>query len=329
MKPVILLLSLIFSTLLLTAQPYYLSVSDGPFVNLTDTISLNQGQVWDDPTFTIPIGFDFSYFGESYDTMYLDEGVGGLLLFTDADTGIIPLLMAYGADIIDRGYSAGISESPISYKTEGNPGSRILKLEWRNVGYYGDIIDNGKSVDFTNIQLWLYEGSNDIEIRFGPTLVSQPILAYEDEPGPTIILVPEYDIDNDSLLSDALWLDGPVDSPMIVFSTAVDSFYTLNGTIPDARIYRFSTSPPSATTTLLNHKELLMSPNPTAGSLRLTFLGEEPAEAHIRIFDPHGRLVMNQAFSPTIPVSHLAPGYYQVQVETPAGMYVKKLLVQR
>jgi hypothetical protein len=61
------------------------------------------------------------------DTVYFGMGLGGLVSSAIdttfvADYAIIP----FEADLIDRGELTGISQSPISYKLEGNAGSRIV-----------------------------------------------------------------------------------------------------------------------------------------------------------------------------------------------------------
>ena len=78
------------------------------------------------------------------------------------------MIIPYGADIADRGYNTPISESDVFYKLTGEPGSRIFKLEWKNVGFYREIAEQGTANNYTNFQLWIYEGSSDIEVRFGP-----------------------------------------------------------------------------------------------------------------------------------------------------------------
>ena len=76
----------------------------------------------------------------------------------------------YGVNLVDRASDTvkwdGMTDSlsPVSYQLGGVPGSRILKVEWKNAGFHMDIAADNKSVDFVNLQIWLYEESNDIEL---------------------------------------------------------------------------------------------------------------------------------------------------------------------
>jgi hypothetical protein len=74
-------------------------------------------------------------------------------------------------DIMDTGNDKIGSQSPILYKTEGNPGSRIFKLEWQNVGYYEEWVNLGTFNNTLSFQVWLYETTNDVEYRFGNNTV--------------------------------------------------------------------------------------------------------------------------------------------------------------
>jgi hypothetical protein len=113
------------------------------------------------------------------DSVYFGMGLGGLVSSVidpnfEADYAILP----FEADLIDRGELTGISQSPISYKMEGNAGSRILKIEWKNAGFVGEIGELGTLNDYVNFQVWLFEGSNDVEMHYGPNMVLNPAISY-------------------------------------------------------------------------------------------------------------------------------------------------------
>jgi hypothetical protein len=81
------------------------------------------------------------------------------------------LLMPVLEDICDVGMSTGTSGSPISYRLDGEPGSQIFKLEWSNVGFYSEYAESNTNFNTFSFQLWLHEGSNIIEYRFGPSAI--------------------------------------------------------------------------------------------------------------------------------------------------------------
>ncbi|MEK6616027.1 MAG: hypothetical protein AABZ32_07945, partial [Bacteroidota bacterium] len=189
------------------AVPYTFSYSMGTYTNLVNPISINAGLTWDDPTFSIPIGFNFTLWNNTISTINTDVfWLGGIL--TPSVSGIQPFL-GYLADITDRASTPtnwdGMpgSLSPISYEVTGTTGNKIFKMEWKNAGFYEDINNNSVSTDYVNLQMWLYEGTNNIEIRFGNSSITQPNLVYAGDPGPAIG-VGMYDYNLDTLVFSCL-----------------------------------------------------------------------------------------------------------------------------
>ena len=74
--------------------------------------------------------------------------------------------------LMDRGRNAGIAKSDIRYATAGTAGSRIFKLEVYNAGFEVEFFDNGELKDSISFQMWLYEGSDIVELRYGSSMVS-------------------------------------------------------------------------------------------------------------------------------------------------------------
>lgn len=213
----------------LASGDYSFSGTTGTYADLTHAISINNGQLWDDPIGSVPIGFTFKLYDLMLDTVYFGMGLGGLVssaidINFEADYAILP----FEADLIDRGELTGISQSPISYKMEGNTGSRILKIEWKNAGFVGEIGELGTLNDYVNIQVWLFEGSNDIEMHYGPNMVLNPAISYEGETG-AFVGVSDKDLLNSYLLS------GSPDNPELS-----DTLVNLVGTPANGTIYRFS-----------------------------------------------------------------------------------------
>ena len=161
--------SLLFSSLAIAQEVnYYFEQFSNNYSDLSNSISLNNSNVWDDPEFNIPIDFEFKLFNTPISELTLGGGYGAMLYSLDLEYSLWPIR----ADIIDRGFAEDkegtsidslVSVSPISYKTSGSNGSEILKIEWRNVGFFED----EALTYYMNFQLWMYEGSDMIEIHFG------------------------------------------------------------------------------------------------------------------------------------------------------------------
>jgi len=257
------------------SQSYELSTSTGPYINLTNSTSLNGTAPWDDPEFAIPMGFDFEYFDITINQIYIDDwGFGAGLTSNPNETGTLPALVAYGADIADRAYDDNNqnattgSLSNISYLVEGTAGNRILKIEWNNVGFLSDIVADNISTDFTNFQLWLFEGSNDIEIHFGPNSISNPDESFDGETGSSIALVPAYNFVTDVIEENATFLSGNPSNPTVVFSTVDDNTF-LDGVIPNGTIYKFTRSTLS-TEDFQSVAKLELFPNPSKDAISLS-----------------------------------------------------------
>lgn len=321
-------------TLNIQAQSYTFSVSNGSYSDLVGGISLNNGMTWDDPQFTIPIGFNFQYFDITISHLFIEDfALGGLLTNDTSETGIIPLLIPYGADIIDRGYdfnadsSTTGSLSNISYLIEGAAGNRILKIEWKNVGFYSELGDDNISTDYTNFQLWLYEGTNDIEIHFGPTSVTQPSLSYDGETGTYVTFISEYDIENGVLINDGIILEGNASSPTMKLFSNFDSLTFLNGTIPNGTIYKFSNNNTGIFEFKNSTIDVLIYPNPSNDYFNVVFAKEDIKVDSLSILNTYGKTVKEISYVGNgIDISDLTNGVYFVQINTAKGQSTKKLI---
>ena len=157
---------------------YILTTFSEAYQNLTGATSVNNGEIWDEPEYIIPVAFPFELNGHDI-TQLQFYGSGAKLRSATADTAISALLFPFETDLIDRGAFGNVSLSPISYKVVGDPGDRIEKIEWKNAGSYYEMVDDGTLNMYINFQLWLYEGSNTIEFRFGDSDIDDPERFYE------------------------------------------------------------------------------------------------------------------------------------------------------
>jgi hypothetical protein len=238
MKKSVIVLLFNLWTLCSFGQIYGFSTYNSVYTPLDNPISLNNGVPWVSLDYTVPIGFDFNFFNTSIDTLYFVPDQGSpLLSSSNAEGGVHKLINPYGAVLIDRGYMTSTSLSPVSYQLSGSAPERVLKIEWKNCGFYFDLEDDGQSVDFINYQLWLYESDGKIEVHFGPQKISQPNLAYNYETGPQVSLIPAYYVDLDSISTASQWLDGPATNPAMVV-TGLPVF--MDGDIPVNKVFCFT-----------------------------------------------------------------------------------------
>jgi len=175
------LLSLFIMSTGLFAQEvnYYFEQFTSTYNNLEDPISLSNNIIWDDPEYLLQVDFDFNLLGNSLTQLNFGPGVGGDLFNGDMSYALWPIT----ADIADRAYNGDLDNedelgglSPISYKVIGEEGNHILKIEWNNVGFYED----ESNYYYMNFQLWLYEGSDMIEVHYGLSNVPDNVFAWEE-----------------------------------------------------------------------------------------------------------------------------------------------------
>lgn len=303
-----------------TAQtfPYTFSVQQSTYTPLQNAISWNNGQVWDDIDDSVPLGFGFQFFGQSTETLFHFGEITAYNVF-GLPSMQTPLIISYGADLIDRGFDTGNSLSPISFKTEGTPGSRIFKMEWANAGFWGN--DAG---DFVNTQLWLYEGSNDVEIHFGPVQSTSP--DNFDFGGPLIGFMSNYDFSTD-VFQDLWYLVGPVDNPQIEYVSsdkgADEIEETLDSAPTDGLVYRFSTSSVSTSAPGLQ-QNIRVYPSLVQDAFSIA-TEENPMQTRYALLDALGKTIRNGEVNNTlqrVEMSGLPAGMYYVHVFSPQGSLI-------
>ncbi len=317
--------------------PYSFSIYSGTYLDLTGATSLNNGITWDDPGFSVPVGFTFNYFDTGIDSIFVNSFfLGGTLTVDTSNTGVQPVLFAFDADIIDRGSDTANYEgqagslSPVSYKTEGTAGSRILKIEWKNAGFFSDISDNNISIDYVNFQLWLFEGTDNIEIHFGPNSVTQPALDYDGFSGPMICLMPEFDFVTESPQSNFMLLRGNPVSP-IAADTSDVAFLT--GTIPDGTIYKFSRIYNGIPFSETKDSHFNIYPVPAKNFITIQNTSNTAGRYFLTVKNIQGREVLskNIVFSNTykLDLTGIDNGIYVLTLQNNNEMIVKKIVVQQ
>ena len=327
--PVISIISIISVISIISgyAQTYTFSYTTGnPYTtNLPGATSLNNGMTWDDEEYLIPIGFTFSFFDQSFDSIYISDHARFSL---NGDYRI----NAFFVDFIDRdtingGYDntgpTTNSISPVSYVLDGTPGSRILKIEWNNAGFLFELINSGTLNDFVNVQLWLYEGSNDVEVHIGPNSVISPNSSYNTEEGASIGFI--------TYSNDTIILIGSADSPS---STAQYNDH-ITGTPTSGVIYKFVNNLSGINEEELLIKHLKIYPNPANERINITFDNSESKRIEIKLFDILGRTIyekgytnINSAANLSIDISEFRSGIYFIQVQTDRGILNRKIVVQ-
>jgi len=290
-----LFLPLLLLTATASAQlPYDITVFDQPYAPLSEATALEMDQYdymdgWDDPEFSVQIGFDFDFSGYVIDA--LDQvGVGSLMMGTTIDPKSgLPLLHGFiptNFDLADLGMAGG-EPSIIRWQTSGAPGERVFTMEWANAGLYEEVFADSalKELSHLNVQLRLYESDGVIEYHFGPSSIPTDL----DEPVISGLLL---QFDPFSYDGTVYALDGDESDPTLVLLPSIDDWYYgpyLFSHPADGTVYRFG--PTGAPLEMVEEAEAALRawPNPTSGGVQLDFNG-----AHDwTLTDAVGREVMN------------------------------------
>ena len=324
----LMLLGVYFTYTIQAQVDYELTVFNEPYENLENPTSLNNGAIWDDPIFTVPIGFDFQFGSNTINTLYFTDDALGGILFTNDTIGEA----AFGAfgpvlqDIIDRGFDTGTSQSPLSFQLDGEPGSQILKVEWNNVGFFDEVTFQ----DFMNFQIWLYEEGNVIEYRYGPNEINDPDSSFEGLDGIQLALFPLLTEDGGGPLNqDSYILSGDPQNPELVTLSTQEEFeqaeaISLTGAIPDGTVYRFSSETLSITDEVNNPVDFTIYPNPSNGVFEVQ---SDVIDYKLQVYDVSGQLVMDTDSSiETYDISALSKGVYFVKVQSPTGVDTRRLI---
>ncbi len=333
--PLFLLAILLFVFSKTNAQtfPYLLETETSTYSDLTGATELTSvGDQWDDPSYTVPVGFDFDFYGNSYNEVLI-VGLGSWLAFQDPyTTDSIDFLMPYFDDLADIENISAANQSTISYLTEGLPGEQILKIQWQNCGFYEEIFGpTGSANNTLNFQLWLYEGTNNIEVRFGSSVLPDAATIH-DYGTPVIGIIEGYSDDAETF--DRFWhLSGSATAPTMFNSgVSILSSYSIPGLDSDpaeGQVYRFAT-PPTSIKAPTQDLDLNVYPTVITDEFFVE-VNEEilNKKTQISVVNNLGQVIYNNTITNSkerLDASNFPPGIYYVRINNEDGIGTKKII---
>jgi|SRR6478735_2871389 len=305
---------------------YTFSRSTGTYADLTgSTVVSTAGWTPNSPNFAIPIGFSFVLDGQTFTTLEAD-GFGDLSFSSaTADKAIFP----FDGILVDRSFpSTTATLSPVSYLLTGTAGSRILKIEFKNAGTADPVAGTLFPNDFVNFQVWLYEGSNKIEIRYGTSNLTHATDTFFGELGPSEAIV----TGGSSSTISGYFLQGTAAAPTMTFLNNAATYSGLTTIPANGTIYTFSVSGVSGVSKDLNNASVAVYPNPVTDELRIEGFADAKNKVTVNVYDVMGKVVLTQELNAaaTMPVnvSKLTKGTYFLEIlsgSNRAGKQVIKL----
>jgi hypothetical protein len=217
----------------------------------------------------------------------------------------------------------------VSYVVQGPPGFQICKIEWLNVGFYNDWATNGSYTNTTSFQLWLYENSNVFEYHYGPSNVTNPLVAHMFG-APAAAYVENLN-QNSGFEWDGFWsVSGNTDTPAITSLTPNDILLAqgfpasslLSGEPAEGTVYRFAP-------TFVHVEEHTRStfnvyPNPTNSVLNVFNPSQQSVSA--QILSVEGKIIQVETLTAgrnSIQTNELSPGYYLLRINGSCTSFIK------
>ena len=270
-------------------------------------------QNWDDfDVFTVQLPFSFKYFDQSYSVIYAMGGFDGFV-YDGAGTFGTYEIYTYDNDMKDLSGTATISTL-----VTGTSPNRIMKIQTKDANFN----DDDTEADYANVQLWLYETSNIIEIHYGPSSILNTNTFPSSCAGPSVGLLKDQ--------TDFFALSGDAANPSASYT--VPSI-CVTGAPPANKVYRFAPFV-SGIRELNNAIPVTIYPNPNNGEF--TIATESVAYANSKTSVSVKNALGQEVYRSTISLgrsgqtlhTNLEAGMYFVQIENENGYTVKKIVIE-
>ena len=311
------------------AQTYNVSAFQENYEPLEQGISVTDNVPWEGLEYAIPIGFDFLFFDITIDSLFSME-IESIILTESSDvnsdidfSAIIPMVVD---GIFNAVGDPSQSPSNISYLTTGEVGSRICKIEWNNVGLlgYSNAIEQTAS-----LQLWLYEGTGTLELRYGENNVQDTDDLFFN-PGPSIGLAHNFN-GNTEEFDEFFILDGDPANPNVGFPdySAYSYYYDfhLNGMPESGTVYSFTRATVSTNEIAKLSSQFSLQPNPSAHAISLKTQFDFSDILSVSIYNSAGALIKTvRSNYENIDISRFHSGVYNMQILTADGLAAKRFV---
>lgn len=278
MKRIVFSLALLMPIAAWAQLPYDLTVLDQAYTPLQEATALSADFFdseggWDDPEFTVNLGFDFSFSG--YVVNQLDQIALGSLMMGSTFDGPIYLhgVMPTNYDLADLGI-IGEDPSIIRWATDGAPGNQVFTIEWANAGMYDEVFDSSStSMSYVNIQVRLYEADNAIEFHYGPSEIDAEITDFEPQIAGLLLQV---DIMSEEYDASIYAVAGDPAAPTLNYVDGLYNWYygpALNSYPTDGTVYRFGPTGITLNLEDVDQTTFTLGPNPTQDYVQALFDG--------------------------------------------------------
>ncbi|WP_430614516.1 T9SS type A sorting domain-containing protein [Flavobacterium sp. JP2137] len=333
-------IAFLLSVSLIAQQPFfYATVATEPYVALSNATSLNSSGWTPNNRFILPIPFPLTLYGEEVENCVFNGS--SLVAESAANPNVFFVFFFLSSNLIDAGFPVNYvqdelppeifpSASPLRYKTEGNEGERIFKIEVNNSASFSEILSTHTKAMRLTYQLWLFEQNNRVEVRYGPHSITDFNLffdeGHEENDGETIrkpffyVLLGKFEVIHDPILEGAalevrrmeLLVGEGLDPQWLSDLTEEQS--GLTSYPPEKMVYILSKN--INTTSFNSVRTVSLYPNPVTDWLALNRPREFPKMQAYHIINTAGQYVQSGTLDATqqIHVGKLQPGVYWVRI---------------
>ncbi len=308
---------------------YQFSFFQKDYEPITDGTVINPDKAFDvSETYEVDMGMDFTLLNFTTSTLTI---TGEVISFKYDDStigseyNIYPLGLA-PADIGNI-YVDKKTGSPISYTTEEVEGDKVFKLQFETAGFL-----YGGAEDFISYQVWFYEGSNRIEIHYGPRSIADEAKLFTDDSQPKIGIADEF-----LLPENAYGLKGNPSNPQFIqYAWQEDTPY-LDALPNENTVYRFLHAASANTGVGLEEEmtieeglDIQIYPNPVIDEMVIEADAWNVSMQSVQIFNLIGQNVYNDNIDGQaqvrINLADLPKGWYAVNIQTDQGEFVKTIV---
>lgn len=330
MKRITLLAAILVASISAKSQDFYtFTKSEATYEDLSDTVSMNNGEVWLflDQYGPFETPFPIYIFGQEFNQFAFTDSD---FTFFDMNEGISTFFYPLFTITMDKGYPES-SQSPVSYKVEGEEGNRILKLELQNAALVPELIFQEPTPTlstFLNYQIWFYEADNSIEYHYGDHNITDLTLLNEE--GMPIVILELYNFIEEETERAGL-VTGAVENPVYMEFASEEDFpdnpeevLTLSDIPQPNTVYRFELNPASVGD--VEKPVFSIYPNPATEIVNLSFY--ETIYTEYAVYDMTGRNILsgtiNGESNMQISIESLQSGTYMLKVGNTTKKFIKK-----
>jgi len=251
---------------------------------------------WSNDSFKLELPFRIKLFGQSQPEAVLD---GGVIFLEDQNSGgdTLSAISAFESEFISNQLSANSTNSPIILHIDGNPGARIMILEYRNVFF--EVLDG--FFDFVNFQIKYYEVDGMIEFHYGESMTGLAEVAYSED-GLDFGSQIGFGVGTEGELMQGLFLEGQTSN----YSVLNDQLGFLSGFPSSGTLYQFR---PKTSSNSTQPTALCLSYKYDLTTSKIYF-----DQNHSYILTHHSGMIVDHGSSDQISLQNFPQGLYLLNV---------------